>query len=76
MISFAAGHLLGGPDRRDATVLAFATSFRHPATALALAPANFPDSDAHAAVALYGLVTAAVGAAYAFTLRRHRTVGR
>jgi BASS family bile acid:Na+ symporter len=75
VVSFAAGHLLGGPDRRDATVLAFATSCRHPATALALASANFPDSDEHAAVALYGLVTAAVGAAYAFALRRRRTVG-
>lgn len=75
MVSFAAGHLLGGPDRRDAAVLAFATSCRHPATALALASANFPDSDEHAAVALYGLVTAAVGAAYAFWLRRRRAVG-
>lgn len=71
---FAAGHLLGGPDRRDATVLAFATSCRHPATALALASANFPDTDEHAAVALYGLVTAAVGAAYTLWLRRHRAV--
>lgn len=74
VISFAAGHLLGGPDRRDAAVLAFATSCRHPATALALASANFPDSDEHAALALYGLVTAAVGAAYAFGLKRRRTV--
>ncbi|WP_328353025.1 bile acid:sodium symporter [Mycobacterium sp. NBC_00419] len=70
--SFAAGHLLGGPDRRDAAVLAFATSCRHPATALALASANFPDTEEHAAVALYGLMTAAVGAVYTLWLRRHR----
>lgn len=70
--SFAVGHLLGGPDRRDAAVLAFATSCRHPATALALASANFPDADEHAAVALYGLVTAVVGAVYTLWLRRYR----
>lgn len=72
MGSFVAGHLLGGPDRRDATVLAFATSCRHPATALALASANFPNYDEHAAVALYGLVTAAIGAVYTLWFRRHR----
>ena len=54
--SFAAGHLLGGPDRRFAAVLAFATSCRHPATALALASANFPGVDEHAAIALYARV--------------------
>lgn len=72
--TFAVGHLLGGSDRRDAAVLAFATSCRHPATALALASANFPDTDEHAAVALYGLVTVAVGAVYTLWLRRHRAV--
>jgi DNA-binding transcriptional regulator YdaS (Cro superfamily) len=72
--TFAVGHLLGGPDRRDAAVLAFASSCRHPATALALASANFPDIDEHAAVALYGLVTVAVGAVYTLWLRRHRAV--
>lgn len=73
--SFAVGHLMGGPDRRDAAVLAFATSCRHPATALALVSANFPNTDAHAAVALYGLVTAAIGAVYTVWFRRHRAVG-
>ena len=63
--AFAIGHLFGGPDRRDATVLAFATACRHPATALALAAANFPAADARAAVALYGLVTVVVGGVYA-----------
>ncbi len=72
--SFAIGHLLGGSDRRDAAVLAYAASCRHPATALTLASANFPNTDEHAAVALYGLMTAAVGAAYALWLRRHRAV--
>ncbi len=70
--AFAAGHWLGGPDHRYAAVLALATSCRHPATALALASANFPDADEHAAVALYGLVTAAVGALYGIWIKRRR----
>jgi bile acid:Na+ symporter, BASS family len=74
--SFAAGHLLGGPDRRFAAVLAFATSCRHPATALALASANFPGVDEHAAIALYGLVTAVVGGVYTVWLRRRRSTAR
>ena len=71
--TFVAGHLLGGSDRQYATVLAFATSCRHPATALALASANFPGIDEHAAVALYGVVTAAVGVLYTVWLRRSRS---
>ncbi len=72
--AFAAGHLLGGPDPRYAAVLALAASCRHPATALALASANFPAADEHAAVALYGIVTAVVGAAYALWTKRRRAV--
>ena len=74
--TFAAGHLLGGSDRRFAAVLAFATSCRHPATALALASANFPGVDEHAAIALYGVVTAVVGAVYTVWLRRRRAAAR
>jgi BASS family bile acid:Na+ symporter len=39
----AAGHLLGGPAAEDRTVLAIATAARHPALALAIAKANFPE---------------------------------
>lgn len=37
------GHLLGGPKSQDRTTLAIATSARHPAIALAIAKANFPE---------------------------------
>lgn len=74
--TFAAGHLLGGPDRRIEAVLAFATSCRHPATALALASANFPGVDEHAAIALYGVVTTIVGTAYTVWLRRPTSPSR
>ena len=40
--SFIVGHLLSGPDRRDAAVLAFATSCRHPATAMCWRRPTFP----------------------------------
>ena len=39
----AAGHILGGPVAEDRTVLAIATSSRHPGLALAIAQANFPE---------------------------------
>lgn len=72
--AFAVGHLLGGPSRRYAAVLALAASCRHPATALALASANFPGMNAHAAVALYAVITAVVGGLYTLWFRRHRSV--
>ncbi len=69
----AIGHVLGGPDRQCSAVLAFASSCRHPATALTIASANFPNADERGAVALYGLVTAAIGALYSFWMRRRST---
>lgn len=71
--SFAIGHLLGGPDPHRAAVLAFATSCRHPATALVLASANFPDAEERGAVALYALVTVVAGLAYTVWIRRRST---
>lgn len=72
--TFAIGHLLGGPDRRVRSILAFASSCRHPATALAVASANFPIMDERGAVALYGLVTASVGLLYTIWVRRRAGV--
>jgi BASS family bile acid:Na+ symporter len=37
LIWLAVGHLLGGPDEDDRTVLAFATASRHPGVAMAVA---------------------------------------
>ncbi|OCB38820.1 membrane transporter protein [Mycobacterium malmoense] len=68
--TLAVGHVLGGPERQSSAVLAFASSCRHPATALTIASANFPNADEHGAVALYGLVTAVIGALYTFWMRR------
>ena len=38
----AVGHLLGGPDPNDRTVLALAAATRHPGVAMAIASANYP----------------------------------
>ncbi|KZS63901.1 membrane transporter protein [Mycobacterium kansasii] len=65
-----AGHVLGGPDRQFSAVVAFASSCRHPATALTIASANFPDTDERGAVALYGLITAGVGLIYTRWIRQ------
>jgi BASS family bile acid:Na+ symporter len=38
----AVGHLFGGPDPNDRTVLALAAATRHPGVAMAISSANFP----------------------------------
>jgi len=43
LVGLAVGHLLGGPDPTDRSVLALATSSRHPGLAVAIASLNFPD---------------------------------
>ncbi len=58
-VGLAAGHLLGGPDEGDRTVLALATATRHPAVALAVAQAAAPDEKTvPAAIILYILAGA------------------
>src|SRR5690606_28962527 len=48
------GHLLGGPDADDRTVLAIATASRHPGIALAIAHINYPqETDLAAAVLIF-----------------------
>jgi bile acid:Na+ symporter, BASS family len=43
VVGIAVGHFLGGPDPNDRSVLALATSTRHPGITLAIASLNFPD---------------------------------
>jgi bile acid:Na+ symporter, BASS family len=51
------GHLLGGPDPDNRTVLALATAARNPAIALAIARLNFPDEKAVIPALLLYLLT-------------------
>ena len=57
------GHLLGGPDRDDRTVLALATAMRHPAVAIAILTANFPDEKLAPAAVLLALIVGAIASA-------------
>jgi BASS family bile acid:Na+ symporter len=67
------GHLLGGPERENRPVLALATACRHPAVALAIAHANFPNQKlTAAAVFLYVISGAILSALYLAWNKRHR----
>lgn len=66
------GHLMGGPEPEDRTVLALSTASRHPGVAMAIASANFPGQKlVLAAVLLYLIVSALVSAPYMAWRRRH-----
>ena len=65
VVAIVTGHLLGGPRPDERTVLAVATASRHPAVAMAIAHANFPDQRmVGAAVVLYLLVGGVLSALY------------
>ncbi|RWQ15776.1 Na+-dependent transporter [Mesorhizobium sp.] len=60
LIGVAVGHLLGGPLPDNRTVLALATSARHPGVAMAIAASAFPEERAVIAVVLWHLIVSAV----------------
>jgi BASS family bile acid:Na+ symporter len=60
LVGLAIGHLLGGPDPDNRTVLALATGARHPGVAIAIASVNFPDERGVLAVVLFHLIFAAI----------------
>jgi bile acid:Na+ symporter, BASS family len=65
LTGLAVGHVLGGPRAGDRLVLALSTASRHPAIALAIARANFPDEPHLAAtIVLYLLVSLLIGVPY------------
>ena len=71
LVGLAVGHFLGGPSGEDRTVLALSTATRHPAIAIAIAQANFPDQKlAPAAILLYVLVSVIAAAPYLRARRR------
>ncbi len=68
------GHLLGGPEPDDRTVLALSTASRHPGIALAIASANFPGQKlVLGAIILYLLVNIVITLPYLNWRRRHHT---
>ena len=73
IVGLAVGHWLGGDNADHRTVLALATSARHPAVALAIAGTNFQQQrDVLAVVLLYLLVGTVVAFPYVvWRKRRH-----
>lgn len=60
IIALAVGHFLGGPDPADRTVLALSTTLRHPAIAMAIAAANFPEQKLVLAALLLYIITSTI----------------
>jgi BASS family bile acid:Na+ symporter len=70
VFGLAAGHYLGGPTDEERVVLALSTACRHPALALAIAGATFPDEKrVVGAIVLYLLVNVIVALPYESRLR-------
>lgn len=71
IVGLVTGHMLGGPDEDDRTVLALATASRHPGIALSIAMLNFPQEQGVAAtVVLYLAVSVLVAAPYVALRKR------
>lgn len=71
LVGLSVGHVLGGPVASERTVLALSTASRHPAIALAIAKANFPDEPLLAAtVVLYLLVATLIVLPYVMWRKR------
>lgn len=65
------GHLLGGPNPQDRTVLALSTSSRHPGIAIAMATANYQGNrNIAASILLYLLVNIVVSIPYTMWRKR------
>jgi BASS family bile acid:Na+ symporter len=72
LVGLGAGHLLGGPVEGERTVLGLACATRHPAIALTIATANFPNEKfVPAAIVLYLLVSFIVSTPYVLWNKRH-----
>jgi len=71
LIGLLTGHLLGGPETENRRVLALSTASRHPAVALGIAHANFPNQKLSvAAIFLYFLVSTILSAPYISWVKR------
>ena len=70
LIGLVAGHVFGGPDPDHAVVLALSTACRHPAIALSVAAANFPEQRFGATIVLYLLMNIVLSFLYVGWLKR------
>jgi BASS family bile acid:Na+ symporter len=76
VVGLGVGHLLGGPEPRDRTVLALSTACRHPGVAMAIASANFPAQTLELpAMLLYILVSVLLSIPYLAWRKRQAAAG-
>ena len=72
-VGLAVGHVLGGPNPNNSVVLALSTACRHPAIALSIAAANFPEERFDVIILLYMILGAIAAVPYlAWHRRRSR----
>ncbi len=69
-VGLAVGHVLGGPNPNNSVVLALSTACRHPAIALSIAAANFPEERFDAVILLYLILGAIAAVPYLAWHRR------
>jgi BASS family bile acid:Na+ symporter len=69
-VALAVGHVLGGPDPDHSVVLALSNACRHPAIAVSVASANFPDERFGATVLLYMIMNVTLCIPYILWQRR------
>ncbi len=62
-VGLAAGHMLGGPNETDRTVLGLSTATRHPAVALAIVTATFPNEKLVFPAVLLDMIVCAIACA-------------
>jgi BASS family bile acid:Na+ symporter len=70
VIGLVVGHLFGRPERGHSVVLGLASACRHPAIALTIATANFPEVHFVGTILLYVLVSAIIGVPYVMYMHR------
>ena len=73
LIGYIIGHLFGGPDPEDRSVLAMATASRHPGLALAIAHANFPQQKLVVPTVVLYLIVSGVVTGLASKLMKTKT---
>jgi BASS family bile acid:Na+ symporter len=70
LVGLGIGHVLGGPNPSHSVVLALSTACRHPAIALTIATASYPEEKFGGVILLYLIVSGLVGAPYLRWQRR------
>lgn len=75
LVGLAVGHYVGGPKLRYAEDIALAAACRHPAIAMTIAAANFPDRKFGGAILLFLILSVALATPYLLWMKRRTARG-